>query len=337
MHIAFFNTSREEKEVIKTALAEHKLLFFDDKKIEEVLSDIKNVEILSVFVDTTLHENVIGELHQLKMIAARSTGYDHIAIKTAQERGIIVSNVPIYGARTVAEFTFALILALSRKAFAAYDRLRETGETDVKDFEGFDISGKTIGIIGTGNIGKNVARIAQGFDMQIIACDIHPDEAFAKETRTTYREMNQLVEQADIISLHVPYTAKTHHLINEELLKKCKRGSYIINTSRGDVIDTQKLVSFLHDGHIGGAALDVVEGERDLKDELSLLLSGENDIEKFRDIIVAHELIDMPNVIVTPHIAFNTVEAKKEIMATTIANIQAFNRGVHKNVVNGDV
>lgn len=332
MKISFLNTAENERNTIEDSLADHELAFFDGS-VEDNLEGLKDTEVLSLFIDTPLTKENIEQMPDLKLVATRSTGFDHIDTVFANDRGIQICNVPVYGERTVAEFAFSLIISLSRNAHLAYDRLREEGETDVKDYEGFDLVGKTLGIVGTGHIGKNVARIGRGFGMKVLLCDIQPDQDFAKEVDGEYMDLEDLVASSDIVSIHVPYMKETHHLIGKEILGKFKKGSYLINTSRGGVVDTEALIEVLNDGVIAGAGLDVVEGEEDMQDELSLLLDGQNDIEKFRDALAAHQLIDMENVVVTPHIAFNTKEAKREILDTTLGNISGFAEGEVKNTV----
>lgn len=331
MKITFDAVEAVERSALESVLGGHELVFLDRAlSRDEVIND---TDILSIFVSSPVSATTIAAMSSLKCVAARSTGYDHIDAVAVKERDIVVSTVPSYGTRTVAEFAFALILALSRKAYAAFDELRDKGTTDFKRYEGFDLAGKTIGIIGTGKIGKNAARIARGFDMRVLLSDMRPDEAFAKEIGATYTSLEDAVSDSDVISLHVPYMKETHHLVNTALLQKFKQGSYIVNTARGAVIDTLALAQALKSGHIAGAGLDVLEGEKELLDEMSLLSDVHNDINEFRMLVAAHALVDMPNVIVTPHIAFNTREAKREILETTIANINAFIAGTPQNSV----
>lgn len=326
MKILFDHTEDAERGAFTHALDnDHTLVFLDTPVYDaHEIAQHGDAEVLCVFVQSRVKRDIIDALPNLKLIACRSMGYDHVDVAYAKQKGISVVHVPAYGVRTVAEFTFALILALSRKAYAAYDRLREQGSTDVKHFEGFDLAGKTIGVIGTGNIGKNVARIAKGFAMQVLLCDVHQDDAFANEIGCSYCSKEDLVAQSDIVTVHVPYMPATHHLINETLFAQFKQGSYLINTARGGVVDTKALIVALTSGRLAGAGLDVVEGERALFDELSLLSDEHHDINEFQQLVAAHALVDAPNVILTPHIAFNTREAKREITDTTVANVVAF-------------
>lgn len=331
MRILFDAVEPNDRDMLTTSLHLHELVFLERSiQKDEILSDMDAV---SVFVSSPLSATTLASMPSLKLVAARSTGYDHIHAETARSRGIVVSTVPSYGTRTVAEFAFALILALSRKAYAAFDELRDKGTADIRRYEGFDLVGKRIGIIGTGKIGRNTARIAVGFGMHVLLNDMHPDETFAREVGATYGSLDAVVSQSDIVSLHVPYRPETHHLINESVLHRFKKGSYLVNTARGAVVDTLSLARALKSGHLAGAALDVLEGEKDLMDEMALLSNVHSDIHEFRTLVAAHALVDMQNVIVTPHIAFNTREAKREILETTIANIQAFVKGAPQNVV----
>ncbi len=333
MKIVFDALEPAARDLFEKELAGHELVFLD-VIAPDSLRSVPDAEAISVFVSSPLTRAHLEALPSLKLIAARSTGYDHIDAAYAKERGIQIATVPTYGARTVAEYAFALMLALSRKAYAAYDRLRTEGTTDVKDYEGFDLAGKTLGIVGTGNIGKNVARIAKGFAMQIKLFDVRPDEAFAREVESPYAPLEELVAESDIISLHVPYLPTTHHLVNADLLARFKPGSMLINTSRGAIVDTQALVHALKSGSLAGAGLDVIEGERELLDEAALLSDEHHDIKAFQVLVAAHALLDMTDkVILTPHIAFNTREAKREITATTIQNIKAFVSGAPAHTI----
>lgn len=332
MKIVFFETLPEEQEQIKNELSSHELVFIEGD-IKDNIEKIKDAEVLSVFIKTEITKEIIDQLGNIKLITTRSMGYDHIDVETAKGRGMAVVNVPVYGSRTVAEYTFALILGLSRKAYAAYDRLRMTGTTDVKDYEGFDLDGKIIGVVGTGNIGKNVIKIAKGFSMKVLAFDVHENQDLAKEFGFEYKKLEDLLRGSDIVTIHVPYLKQTHHLIDEEKLKLMKKTAFLINTARGEIVDTKALVNALEDGEIAGAGLDVMEGERILNEELDLMTEEINDINQFQILLADHKLIDMENVIVTPHIAFNTREAKREILDTTLENVKSYIKGEVKNNV----
>jgi D-lactate dehydrogenase len=275
-------------------------------------------DILGVFMDSTVNEAAIAALPSLKFIATLSTGFDHIDLKAATARGIPVSSVPAYGENTVAEFAFALLLALSRKICEARDRIRREGKFNTEGLTGFDLAGKTLGVVGTGRIGKHAVRMGKGFGMDIVAYDVFKDDAFAAQMGFPYLSLEDLLAKSDVITVHAPYLPSTHHLINSQNIGLAKKGAYLINTARGAIVETAAILSALKSGQLGGAGLDVLEEEAAMK-------AGNIDIEK--------DLLAMPNVIVTPHNAFNTKEAFLRILDTTIDNIVAFANGAPINVV----
>ncbi len=291
------------------------------------------IEVLSVFVDSVVNRAVIDALPKLKHISTRSTGFDHIDVKYCAEKNISVSSVPSYGENTVAEFAFALILTLSRKIYWAVDRIRETGSFSFDGLQGIDLKGKTLGIVGTGRIGRHSAQIAKGFGMDVVAYDERPDQKFASSLGFKYLSFEELLKVSDIITLHVPYLPTTHHLINEKTLALMKPEAILINTSRGAVVDTEALARALKEGKLGGAGLDVLEEEGVIKDEMEFLYKGHPEEHNLKTIIANHVLIDMPNVIITPHNAFNTKEALVRILDTTLENISNFLKGAPSNIV----
>ena len=295
------------------------------------LSD-PEAETLCTFIESPIGKAEMDRFPALKLIATRSTGFDHIDLAAAKERGITVANVPFYGENTVAEFTFALLLALSRRVIDADERVRE-GTFSPAGLRGFDIAGKTMGVVGTGHIGAHVIRMAQGFGMNVIAFDAYPNEDLSHTLGFTYATLPELLAQSDIITLHVPYNEHTHHLLNKENIAGIKKGSYLINTARGAVVETDALVEALKSGTLAGAALDVLEEEGDLADEAALLTMEHPNAEALRVTLENHYLINHPRVIVTPHTAFNTTEAVERILNTTIDNIKHFAEGAPTNVV----
>jgi D-lactate dehydrogenase len=343
MKVAFFETSEDEIKVLtellspltKKGLVEAE--FFSEKIDTSNIDKAKDAEALSVFVYSEIKQPIIDQLPKLKYVTTRSTGFDHIDIAYCLSRSITVSNVPAYGSRTVAEFTFTLLLGLSRKAFLAYNQIKEKHDFDYSHFKGFNLMGKTIGIIGTGRIGGNVAQIAHGFGMNIIAYDPFPNEQKAKELGFTYMSLDEVLANADVVTLHVPYNKGTHHLINKNNIKKFKRGAILINTSRGEIIETDALLIGLNEKILSGVGMDVMEGERAFKEEwIRLTASDEKQKMHTEDIKVLlenHMLMDNDNVAITPHIAFFTDEAKREIMQTTIDNLNGFTSGKPVNQV----
>ena len=326
MKISFFETDKEDEGYLIEHLSGEELSFNKSALNEAALPSLSDTdaEIVSVFVGSEVTGKVLDAFSSLKLIATRSTGYDHIDIEECRKRGIAVANVPTYGEYTVAEYAFALILTLSRRIYDAYNQVREAGNFSVKGLRGFDLYGKTLGVIGTGHIGRYVVRIAKGFGMNVLGFDVKPDEKFADEAGFEYREFDDVLAGSDIVTLHVPYLRSTHHLMNEGSIGKMKKGSYLINTSRGPVVDTEALVRALKSGHLAGAGLDVLEEEGITHDEFGYVLSEEEKEHDLRIVLANHILIDMPNVIVTPHNAFNTRGGWERILKTTVDNIANF-------------
>jgi D-lactate dehydrogenase len=351
MKIIFFETPEEDKKVLEALFAGTAgvdVTFYKEKLTAENVAKATGAEVISVFINSEIRKEIIDALSlspttpNLKLITTRSTGYDHIDVEYAKSKGIAVASVPAYGSRTVAEFAFALILALSRKIFPAYHHLRNDDSFDLSNLMGFDLNGKTIGIIGTGKIGKNSAKIAKGFNMNIIAFDLFPDHAFATEVGATYADLPTLLSTADVVTIHAPYTKETHHLINKENIKLMKRGALLVNTARGEIVDTDALVWALDQNILAGVGLDVLEGERFMKEEMNLLArDDENEFhlqirqarDTFKMILESNALIHDPRVIATPHMAFFSKEAVEDILKTTVDNITSFMVGNGQNVI----
>ena len=292
-----------------------------------------NAEIISIFVDSHFDAQAFDAFPNLKLLATRSTGFDHIDLEEAKKRNVKVVNVPTYGANTVAEYTFALLLALSRKVCEAQAQVREHNSFSQDGFVGFDLQGKTIGVVGCGSIGKHVIQIAHGFGMNVLVYDTLCETSLSSTLNFTHVTLEELLAQSDIITLHVPLTEKTQHLINSKNISLIKKGAYILNTARGGIIETDALVQALKDGTVAGAGLDVLEEEGEMKDELLLLSSPHPKEEELRTVLENHYLMDHPRVIVTPHIAFDTTEAIQRILDTSIENIVAFQKGEIDNQV----
>ncbi len=280
--------------------------------------------IVSVFVGSKIDKETIEAFPDLKLITTRSTGFDHIDLEATKSKNILTAYVPGYGDNTVAEFAFGLLLTLSRKLYQGIDRIRETGTFSYEGLRGFDLKDKTIGIVGTGRIGQYAVKIAKGLGMNVIAFDAFPNEKLAQELGFKYVSFDELLAQSDVIDLHVPYLPTTHHLINKDNISKIKKGAILINTSRGAIVETEALVKALNEGILGGAGLDVLEEEGVIQDEKSLLLYGHPEEHNLKVVLANHVLIDMPNVAITPHNAFNTQEALQRILDTDINNIKSY-------------
>ncbi|MBI2661898.1 hydroxyacid dehydrogenase [Candidatus Woesearchaeota archaeon] len=330
MNIGFFNVELWEREYLKKAFPKDTLFFHLGDITLGNVNTVSIIDVLSVFVHTKVPKKILDKLPRLKLIATRSTGFDHIDLEECRKRNIVVSNVPTYGENTVAEHTFALLLSLSRRIVDCVERTRK-GSFSYMGLRGFDLKGKTIGIIGGGNIGQHVVRIAKGFEMNTLVFDVVKNKKLEKKLGFRYVSMGSLLKNSDIITLHVPYNKHTHHLINTAAFAKMKKGAILLNTSRGAVVDTEALVKVLRVGKLGGAGLDVLEGEDALNEELSLLRKGNQ--EEWKLLLEDHLLLEMPTVLITPHNAFNTKEALMRILNVTIDNINAFKKGKKVNVV----
>ncbi len=335
MKIIFTETEQWEADYLKKGLKgeEEKgleLNFLPEKISKDNIAAIKDADIVSVFVGDKADKEIIDSLPNLKLITTRSTGFDHIDYQYANSKGIKTAYVPGYGDNTVAEFAFGLLLALSRKIYLGVDRLKEGGPFSYEGLQGFDLKGKTLGIIGTGRIGQHSIKIAKGFDMKVIACDACPNEKLTQGLDFQYVSLDDLLTQADAITIHVPYLPSTHHLINKGNISKIKKGALLINTARGAIVETAALLQALNEGILGGAGLDVLEEEGVLQDERGYALrglGGHDSTTIFQD----HVLMKMPNVLITPHNAFNTKEALQRILDTDIENIKEFiNKGTAK-------
>lgn len=331
MRIAFFEIQGWEQPLLAEAFKGHEL-FFSDKPLQTAdLPIIKDFEAISVFIYSRVSEEIIDALPNLKLVATRSTGYDHVDLAAAKERGILVSNVPTYGEHTVAEHTFALILALSRNVHQSHVR-RLKNDFSIEGLKGFDLKGKTIGVVGAGKIGLHVIRIARGFGMRVLAHDAFQNNFLADVLDYEYVPLDQVLTESDIISLHTPYTEKTHHLINGQTVARIKRGALLINTARGELVDNTALIHALDQGILAGAGLDVIGGEHLIKEEKELL-AGTKDATELPELANDHNLLQRDNVVYTPHIAFYSEEALQRILSTTIDNITCFAAGTCQNTV----
>lgn len=331
MKIAFLEMEDWAEEYIKNNLKGHDLLFFKGLLKDIDMKKLTDMEILSTFVFSKIDKKVLDKLPKLKMIATMSTGYDHIDLKECARRKILVCNVPYYGENTVAEHTFALILTLSRKIYPSMRKTKK-GLFNQDDLRGFDLKGKTIGLIGTGHISYHVAKIAKGFEMDILGYDIFQNNEF-KKIGLKYVPLNELLKKSDIVSLHLPLNEHTKHIINSKNIKLMKKNALIINTARGGLIDTTALGEALVEGKIAGAGLDVLENEQYIKHEDELLKAHFKKAYDIRTVLENQILTKLDNVAITPHNAFNSEEALKRIIDTTVENIKAFSKGKPIDIV----
>jgi D-lactate dehydrogenase len=332
MKISFFEVKPWETEYLKKRFTGSDVLFSEATITEENASLAKECEVISVFIDSQLTPALLSRLPNLKAIATRSTGFDHIDMEFCKSRGIAVCNVPFYGENTVAEHAFALMLDLSRRIFQSIKRTK-AGDFSLDGLTGFDLKGKTLGIAGMGHIGQHIARIANGFEMKVLGYDVHEDKKLAKKLGFSYASFDDLLAQSHIITLHVPYNDHTHHLINSQNISKIKRGAYLINTARGGLVETDALVEALHQGILAGAGLDVLEEECYIKEESHLLSKEFLKKCDVKTMLQNHILLDQENVIITPHNAFNSQEALERILDTTVENVLSFSSGKSVNMV----
>jgi D-lactate dehydrogenase len=324
MKAVFFETAAWERRYLTQALKKDglKVRYVTEPLTEKTLAEARDAEILSVFIYSRLTRPLINQLKKARLIATRSTGFDHINLGACRARKILVSNVPSYGENTVAEHTFALILALSRNLHKAYVRTAR-GDFSLEGLQGFDLKGKTIGVVGAGKIGLHVIKMAKGFGMNVLAYDLHQNAFLSEVLDFDYLELPELLRRSDIVSLHLPYSSESHHLMNQKTFALMKRGALLINTARGGIVDTSALVWALDRGIVGGAGLDVLEGEELVKEDRQLL---EKDFskEKLVTLLKNHILLHRENVVITPHIAFDSKEALQRILETTANNIRNF-------------
>ncbi|KAK9817703.1 hypothetical protein WJX72_000901 [[Myrmecia] bisecta] len=285
----------------------------------------KGYDVVCTFVNDSCNAETIRILGKsgVKLLALRCAGYDSVDLEAAAEAGIKVVRVPRYSPESVAEYAVALLLALNRHMCHTFNRVRD-GNYTLSGLIGFEIHGKTAGVVGTGGIGKALARILLGFGCKVLAHDIYPDKEL-QSLGVTYLPLEEMLPQCDIISLHCPLNKATHHMMNKERIALLKRGVTIINTSRGGLVETDAMVDALESGHVGHLGMDCYEGEGQLfyHDWTSMstptrLKAWDSHFQRLRN---------LPNVIITPHTAFLTEEALHNIAATTINNIREWADG----------
>lgn len=330
--ICIYDVTKEEEDDFTTLPDVHDVVLIGESLNGENVDN--RTEILSIFVNSTVDARLIEAMPKLKLIACRSTGFNNVDISAANARGITVVNVPTYGEHTVAEYAFALLLALAKKIIPDSSQMA-MGENDHSTLHGIDVYAKTLGVIGAGKIGKNVIKIAKAFNMKVVVYDpfLKPEVAEAEEIQTV--ELDELARQSDIITLHVPLTDENKHMINGELISKMKDGVYLINTARGELLDSSALISALKSGKIAGAGLDVLEDEKlmEIDEEELLLKKGAKTRETLEHVVANTILMRMPNVILTSHNAYNTTEAIVKINSITVENIKHFLVGSTPNEV----
>jgi D-lactate dehydrogenase len=298
----------------------------------ETADRAKDAEVVSTFINSPVGKEVLDRLPNLRLIATRSTGFDHIDVKYANEKGITVANVPAYGENTVAEQAMGLILTLSRKLHESIRRTKHGHFYPDASLQGFDLKGKTLGVIGTGRIGSYVAKMGWGFSMNLLGYDIVQNPELVEKYGLRYVDLDALLSGSDVITIHAPYLPSTHHMINRKNIDKIKKGAILINTARGAIVETQALVDALDSGILAGAGLDVLEEEGLIREDHPVLYRHLTQ-EQLKVALEDHILLEHEKVVVTPHNAFNTKEGVQRIIDTTVKNIKVFSEGAPVNVV----
>lgn len=334
MKMLLFDFRESEREFFDN----NELKDFDITFIAEPLNEMTcltdeqwaETDVVSVFINSSVTKEVIDKFKNLRMVATRSTGYNHIDTEYCKHNNIAVFNVEQYGQSAVAQYTAGLIIALVRNLLPAYLDMQKNFVNHA-DYEGRNLNNLTIGIIGCGAIGSSVAKIAHLFGMRVLVY------SYMKNNEVVdicdFVPLDELLAESDVITLHIPYTSENYHLFSYEEFSKMKEGAYIINTARGELIDVVALYENLLSGKIKGAALDVLECEY-------LTFSGDvvNDIKNCNEkcvtsALITQKLLGLKNVIITPHIAYNTLESVNTLLDTTFNNIRDYIKGMHTNQV----
>ena len=314
--VAFFSTQSYDRRFFENSSDTHEFEFFETRLNVKTLDLARGFDGVCVFVNDKINEELLKGLSEIGvgLVALRCAGFNNVNLKAAEKYNIRIMRVPAYSPEAVAEHAMALIMTQARRTHKAYNRVRE-GNFSLERMIGFNIFKKTIGVIGTGKIGQAFCNIALGFGARVIAYDKYPSDAM-KEKGIEYMEFDDVLAQSDILSLHCPLTPETHHIINRESLQKMKKGSMLVNTSRGKLVDTASVIESLKDEHLGFLAIDVYEQEEKLffRDLSDLVI---------RDDQIA-QLMVFPNVLITAHQGFFTKESMEEITRTTLQNIDDF-------------
>jgi D-lactate dehydrogenase len=322
--VAFFGVKSWERLIVEKEIANLDSVGVGifESEVQETPELARKYEILSVSIHGVMDKTTLDKLPELKMIATRSTGTDHIDLLECGKRKIAVTSVPEYGARSVAEYTAALMLAVAKKIIPAHQSI-ENGEFSPEGLTGIDLFGKTLGVVGVGKIGANVVKIGRGLGMKVLGVERTPDPKLAKKLGFRYADLETCLREADVVTLHVPSNPETFHLINRKNIKLMKETAILINTCRGPVVETEALLSALNSHKLRGAGLDVTE-EEDQVENISMVTSKRPTKDDLQEVLSYHLLRDRDDVVFTPHNAFNTEEAIGRIVKTTIENIEGF-------------
>lgn len=329
MSITLFELENQFADCFNELVSETPVFITDQPLTPDNVQAYADSRIISTFIDSHLTADILETLPDIELIATRSTGFDHIDLDYCNSRQISVCNVPNYGPDSVAEHAFGLLLTLTRKLESALCETRH-GRFSIRHLRGMELFGKTIGIIGTGNIGSSTARIAHGFGMHILGYDRIVNDDLCSTYGLEYVTLDKLLQSSDVISIHLPANTETQNLLAIDEFRQIKPGAILINTARGEVVDTFCLLDALISGQLTAAGLDVLTDESMLRDTNTL----PSNHAATRILCANHKLMNLPNVIVTPHNAFNTHAAVKRITEITITNINRFLAGKPVNRVN---
>ena len=320
--VAFYDTKPYDREYFERAPESSRLRrqFHEFRLTTETAASVDGAQAVCVFVNDRLDAPCLQQLHQagVRLVALRCAGFNNVDLAAAKALGLAVARVPAYSPHAVAEHTVGLLLTLNRKIHRAWNRVREHNFS-LAGLVGFDVAGKTIGIVGTGKIGKITAQIFRGFDATVLAFDPAPAPDWARQHGVRYTEFDALLAASDVVSLHLPLTPASRHLLNAETFAWMKPGAFLVNTSRGKLVDTTALIESLKSGRLGGVALDVYEEEEGIffEDHSGEILQDDE----------LSRLLTFPNVLITAHQAFLTREALSEIARVTTANLLQLETG----------
>lgn len=319
MKVAVFSTKPHDREAFEAATSDHEFHFFENRLRCETASLARDCEAVCVFVNDDLNRDTIRALAKegVSLVTLRCAGFNNVDLAAAADHGLRVMRVPEYSPYAVAEYCLGLLLAANRHIHKAYSRVRESN-FELKGLLGFDLHGKTVGVIGTGRIGVIFCKLLSGFGVKILASDPNENEQ-AIQAGATYVPLDQLLAESHVITLHCPLTPDTRHLIDDDALAQCRDGVLIVNTSRGGLVDTAAVIRSLKSGKIGGLALDVYE------EESGIFFENLSDVVIDDDLLM--RLTTFPNVLVTSHQAFFTGEALTNITSVTLENLDAHERG----------
>ncbi len=333
INMLMFEFREEEKKFFENNnFKDYNISFFteclNENSVEKLPADLlENTNVISVFVNSNITQNVINKFKNLRIISTRSTAYDHICINSCEDKNIALVNVPQYGETSVAQYTMGLLIALVRNIVTA-DKITRKHETS-NTLAGRDLQELTLGVIGTGTVGAAVCKLAGMFGLKVIAYDVKIKQELIDKYGLNYVTLDELFENSDIITLHIPYCPDNHHIINDKVLANCKQNLYLINTSRREILDLAAVYRYITNGKIKGLAMDIDTCEnlsfkcKSLSDKL-----GNTSLECMEEAIYIDKLQNYDNVIITPHIAYATQEAIDTILAKTMTNI--------KDTINGD-